>query len=198
MEKTPPGNSASTTHSASFTAQTDVVGAGAQTTALPAASAGAITSAGIVYGQFQGVIAPTTPRGTRYWRMRLAASTEGGIAPAIRVASAAAMRQYATSSSTSSYASASSGFPWSSVSVRARSSRRSSTSSATRSIAAARSNADRVAQSRRAALAEAIARCASSRVPFGTVPSTSPVAGLVASTRSPDSDATQAPPITIE
>ena len=52
-------------HSASFTAQTDVEDAGAQTTALPAASAGAISSAGIVYGQFQGVITPTTPRGTR-------------------------------------------------------------------------------------------------------------------------------------
>ena len=52
-------------HSASFTAQTDVDEAGAQTTALPAASAGAISSAGIVYGQFHGVITPTTPRGTR-------------------------------------------------------------------------------------------------------------------------------------
>ena len=52
-------------HSASFTAATDVVGAGTQTTAFPAASAGAITSAGIVYGQFQGVITPTTPFGTR-------------------------------------------------------------------------------------------------------------------------------------
>ena len=39
--------------------------AGTHTTALPAASAGAISSAGIVYGQFHGVITPTTPRGTR-------------------------------------------------------------------------------------------------------------------------------------
>ena len=52
-------------HSASLTAQTEVEEAGAQTTVFPAASAGAISSAGIVYGQFQGVIAPTTPRGTR-------------------------------------------------------------------------------------------------------------------------------------
>ncbi len=80
-------------HSASFTAQTEVEGAGTQTTAFPAASAGAISSAGIVYGQFQGVITPTTPRGTRYARMRFDASTEGGIEPVRRVASAAAMRQ---------------------------------------------------------------------------------------------------------
>ena len=52
-------------HSASFAEQIDVEDAGAQTTALPAARAGAISSAGIVYGQFQGVIAATTPRGTR-------------------------------------------------------------------------------------------------------------------------------------
>ena len=52
-------------HSASFTAHTDVDGAGTQTTALPAAREGAMTSAGIVYGQFQGVMTPTTPRGTR-------------------------------------------------------------------------------------------------------------------------------------
>src|SRR5919108_6539200 len=93
IEKTPAGSSASTMHSASFTAQTDVEGAGTHTTAFPAASAGAISSAGIVYGQFQGVMTPTTPRGTRYSSTRLAASTEGGIAPRRRVASAAAMRQ---------------------------------------------------------------------------------------------------------
>ena len=63
--KTPAGSSASTRHSASFTAQTVVEAAGDQTTAFPAARAGARISAGIVYGQFHGVTAPTTPRGTR-------------------------------------------------------------------------------------------------------------------------------------
>jgi hypothetical protein len=48
MLKTPAGSSAAAMHSASLTAQTEVVGAGTQTTAFPAASAGAITSAGIV------------------------------------------------------------------------------------------------------------------------------------------------------
>ena len=75
--------------------------AGFQTTVLPAASAGAISSAGIVYGQFHGVITPTTPRGTRYASTRLPASTDGGIDPSSRVASAAAILKYSTSSSTS-------------------------------------------------------------------------------------------------
>jgi len=65
IEKTPAGSSASTMHSASFTAHTEVDEAGVQTTAFPAASAGAMSSAGIVYGQFHGVMTPTTPRGTR-------------------------------------------------------------------------------------------------------------------------------------
>ena len=65
MLKTPAGSPASTMHSASATAHIDVDGAGTQTTALPDASAGASSSAGIVYGQFHGVIRPTTPRGTR-------------------------------------------------------------------------------------------------------------------------------------
>jgi hypothetical protein len=84
------------------------------------------------------------------------------------------------------------------VSASARSSRRSSTSPATRSMARRAFERRSSAQSRRAAFAEAIARCASSRVPLGTVPSTSPVAGLVASTRSPDSESTHAPPTNIE
>ena len=59
------------------------------------------------------------------------------------------------------------------------------------------SKAERDAQSRRAAPAAASARCASSRVPSGIVPSDSPVAGLVASKRAPDSDSAHVPPITI-
>src|SRR5919198_1488265 len=101
MLKTPAGSSASTTHPASLTEHTAVEGAGPPTTVFPDASAGATTSAAIVYGQFQGVITPTTPRGTRYASTRLVASTEGGMSPSSRRASAAAMRQYSMSSSTS-------------------------------------------------------------------------------------------------
>src|SRR5947207_14467297 len=92
--KTPGGRSASAMHSASFTAQMLVVGAGASTTALPAASAGATISAGIVYGQFQGLITPTIPRDTRYSSTRLPESTDGGIRPSSRLASPQASSKY--------------------------------------------------------------------------------------------------------
>ena len=104
-------------HSASATAHTAVDGAGVHTTALPHASAGAISSAGIVYGQFHGLITPTTPRGRRTSITRLPGENEFGSSPPRRLASSAAIRQYSTSSSTSPNASARSGLPWSSVSV---------------------------------------------------------------------------------
>ena len=129
-------------HSASATEHSEVSRAGFQTTALPAASAGAISSAGIVYGQFQGVMTPTTPFGNAVDEDPLLGSTDGGSRPSIRVASAAAIRKYRSSSSTSPYASATSGLPWSSVSARASSSRRRSMVAAIRSRAAARSNGE--------------------------------------------------------
>src|SRR5215469_18381561 len=100
----------------------EVVGAGTQTTALPAAMAGANNSAPIVYGQFHGLMTPTTPSGTRRVSTRRDAEVDGGAPPGIRVASSAAIRKYSDSSPTSSRASASSGLPWSCVSARARSS----------------------------------------------------------------------------
>src|SRR4051812_44840990 len=81
--KTPGGRSAATTHSASLIAQSDVDGAAAQTTAFPYASEGARISAGIVYGQFHGLITPATPRGTRSTSTRLLPSMEGGMSPSI-------------------------------------------------------------------------------------------------------------------
>ncbi len=48
MLKMPSGSPASTMHSASFTAHTEVEGAGTQTTAFPQARAGASISAGMV------------------------------------------------------------------------------------------------------------------------------------------------------
>ena len=74
---TPVGRSAASRHSASRTAQTEVVGAGAHTTVFPYAIDGARISPGIVYGQF-GLMTETTPRGIRCRRTRLSASTEGG------------------------------------------------------------------------------------------------------------------------
>ena len=79
-----------------------MVGAGTQTTVLPAASAGAKISAPIVYGQFHGLTTPTTPSGTRAVSTRRSAEVEAGSAPAIRLASSPAIVKYTASSSTSS------------------------------------------------------------------------------------------------
>ena len=99
---TPGGRSASAMHRASATAHSAVDGAGVHTTALPQASAGAISSAGIVYGQFHGLITPTTPRGRRTSITRLPGENEFGSSPPRRLPSSAAMCQYSSSSSTSS------------------------------------------------------------------------------------------------
>ena len=74
MLNTPAGRSASAKQRAISIEHADVFDAGFQTTAFPAASAGAMISPAIVYGQFQGVITDTTPRGTRYTSTRLSAS----------------------------------------------------------------------------------------------------------------------------
>ena len=73
-------------HRASATAHTAVDGAGVHTTALPQASAGATSSAGIVYGQFHGLITPTTPRGRRTSITRLPGENEFGSSPPSRLA----------------------------------------------------------------------------------------------------------------
>src|SRR5207253_916135 len=91
--KTPDGRSASATQRASSIAATAVVDAGVQTTVLPDASAGAISSAGIVYGQFQGVITPTTPRGLRTSSTCFPGENEFASRPSSRLASSAAIRQ---------------------------------------------------------------------------------------------------------
>ncbi len=147
-----------------------------------------------MYGQFHGLITPTTPRGRRTSITRLPGENEFGSSPPRRLASSAAIRQYSISSSTSPNASARSGLPWSSVSVRARPSRRDSIRSPTACILAARSNAVSRAQPSAAPRAASIARCASPRSPCGTVAITSPFAGLVASNVSPLALGCQLPP----
>jgi hypothetical protein len=79
-----------------------VLGAGVHTTVLPAASAGATISAGIVYGQFHGVTTATGPRGRRMSSTRLPGDELAGIDPSRRTPSSAAPRHMASSSSTSS------------------------------------------------------------------------------------------------
>ena len=91
--KTPGGRSASATQRASSIAVTAVVDAGVHTTVFPDASAGAISSAGIVYGQFHGVITPITPRALRTSNTRLPGENEFASRPSSRFASSAAIRQ---------------------------------------------------------------------------------------------------------
>ncbi len=97
---TPCGRSASATHRASSPEHIAVLNAGVQATVLPAASAGATISAGIVYGQFHGVTTATGPTGRRISSTRLPGAALGGIAPSRRTPSCAAACQIAISSST--------------------------------------------------------------------------------------------------
>src|SRR2546421_4907383 len=62
---TPAGSPASFAYSANFRSESDVFDAGLITTALPQASAGAIFHTASISGKFHGVIAPTTPTGSR-------------------------------------------------------------------------------------------------------------------------------------
>src|SRR5512138_1068795 len=63
--RTPAGSPASFAYSANFRSESDVFDAGLTTTALPHASAGAIFHTASISGKFHGVIAPTTPTGSR-------------------------------------------------------------------------------------------------------------------------------------
>src|SRR5499433_4450208 len=166
--------------SASSAQHAEVVGAGTQTTVLPAAMAGANSSAPIVYGQFHGLMTPTTPSGTRRVSTRRDAEVDGGAPPARRIASSAAIRKYSASSLTSSRASASSGLPWSSASARARSPARPSIAAATARQQAARSKADSAARAGPAAPAAATASSTSAGLATATEANASPVAGLTA------------------
>src|SRR5215467_8511148 len=181
---TPAGRPAAVMVSASSAQQAEVVGAGTQITTLPAARAGANSSAPIVYGQFHGLITPTTPSGTRRFSTRRAASVEGGAAPASRLASSAAIVKYPASSVTSSRSSAR---------ARARSSARRRMAAATVSQTAARSNADSAAQAGAAALAAATASSTSARSATATEANVCPEDGLTAGAL-PARPARQVPP----
>ena len=131
---------------------------------LPQASAGAISSAGIVYGQFHGVITPITPRGRRKSSTRLPGENEfgeppleplavlGRVPPVLHelVDLVVAPRQQRLALVERQRARELVAAPLDHV--------------ATRCIAAARSNAVARAQPSAARFAAAIARCASSRV----------------------------------
>ena len=89
MLSTPGGRPASTASSTSASEVSGVSSAGLATTVQPAASAGAILRAIIAAGKFHGVIAATTPTGSRSASIRRPATGAGMTSPLARVASSA-------------------------------------------------------------------------------------------------------------
>ena len=78
---TPSGSPASAMISASAQAEPGTRSAGLRTTQLPKASAGAIFQAGMAIGKFQGVISPTTPKGSRVTSTLTPGRTEATASP---------------------------------------------------------------------------------------------------------------------
>ena len=164
----PAGSPASTMHSASLMAQMAVLGAGAHTTALPLASAGA--------SHFSRHFIRPIPGGddADHAARHAAAKTlacwrppRPACWPSSRLPSAAAILKYSMTSSTSTYASACSGLPWSSVSICASASRAALDHVGDRGAASprARSAVSRGPAVGRAARRRRCARRASSRSP---------------------------------
>ena len=185
-------------HSASFTAQTEVDGAGAQTTAFPAASAGAISSAGIVYGQFHGrddaddaardAVGEDPLRCVDRGRQRAVQPRRvgGRHAPVLDELLHLAVRLGVER-----------------LALIERQRAREIVAALLDQVGDAVHGGRPLEGGARSPVAPRGVRGrdrrrASSRVPSGTVPRHSPVAGLVASKRAPDSDSTHSPPITIE
>src|SRR5437773_2741752 len=125
---TPAGSPASSAAFAIASAVSGVADAGLRTTVHPAARAGAILRVTIVAGKFHGVTAATGPTGWRNTQYRFPGWGEGIHSPVIRRASSANQPKYPRENWTSFFAS-SNGLPFSSVTSRASSSRRSSMSS---------------------------------------------------------------------
>ena len=86
--RTPSGNPAALSASASRIASSGTALAGFHTTVLPYTRAGAIFQAGMAMGKLNGVITATTPTGLRVTRICSPARGEAKISPACRSPSA--------------------------------------------------------------------------------------------------------------
>ena len=126
--RVPAGSPASCVILAMASAVSGVAEAGLSTTVQPAARAGAIFRVTMVAGKFHGVTAATGPMGWCSTQYRLPGWGEGTHSPVIRRASSANQPKYPSANWTSFLAS-SMGLPFSSVTRRASSSRRSCISS---------------------------------------------------------------------
>jgi hypothetical protein len=169
-----------------------VAEAGLSTTVQPAASAGAILRVTIVAGKFHGVTAATGPIGWRSTQYRFPAWGEGIHSPVIRRASSANQPKYPSENWTSFFAS-SYGLPFSSVTSRASSSRRSCMSSWILRRMRPRSLGASTDHARNAACAAVTARWISGPAPFATLATTVRSAGFVTSKVAPPSASTHSP-----
>ncbi len=152
-----------------------VCASGLMTTALPSASAGAITRMPRITGAFQGVIAPTTPIGTRWAKLMRPRSVVGSSSPNGCPASAEASRISPTLMRVSWVARARIS-PVSRTSQSITDGARSSSSAAARRRIAARSSNDVAAHAGWAAAARSAASATSVASARPTVARRSPVA----------------------
>ena len=182
----PGGRPASVSSSARSRAESGVCVAGFNTTAQPAASAGASLCATRFSGKLNGLIAPTTPTGRRIVNASFpspACDASIGTTWPASVRASTAAEVYVDTARCASTRAAFIGLPASAEIVRATSSWRSRRSAATRSRIAARSCAG--SGSAIARSAASTARRASSAPAFATRPTTSPEYGERTSIHSP-------------
>lgn len=194
---TTPGGRCSSRSCASRRTESGASSAGLTTRVLPAARAAGIFIPAIIRGEFQGRIAPTTPRGSRReycsWP-----SPAGSTVPLNSPATPAKYRNSDTRMDVSGRVWVCSALPVSWAVSTASSSDRSSRARATRSSRAARSRKWRARHSGRAAVAAATAASTSSGRPSGTRASTTPRrAGVSTSRHAPEAEGTQRPPISM-
>ena len=177
MLSTPFGTPARSASSPSASAENGVCDAGLRTTVQPAAIAGPALRVIIASGKFHGVMQATTPIGSLTTTMRLSDCGPGIVSPYTRFASSPNHSRNDAAYATSPRDSAS-GLPCSVVISVARSSWFAIISSNQRRITFARSFAVLARHAGSARAAASIAARVSAAVNFGTVPMTSPVAGL--------------------
>ena len=175
--KTPAGIPASRARTARARAENGVWAAGFITTGQPAASAGAALRVIMAEGKFQGVIAAQTPTGCLITRIRFPGCPMGMVSPYTRLASSANHSTKPAPYKTSPRDSAN-GFPCSVVMIKARSSWCLIMRSCQFRIIQDRCRAVIFRQAGQAASAASMAQAVSARPREGTVPTSSPVAGL--------------------
>ena len=187
-----PGGSTPSMSSASRSEESGACSGGFITTVLPAASGAADLPAQNMKGWLNGMMRPTTPRGSRTEKL----TTSGPIGiespfisvtrPAKNSICAAAIMASLTISCT--------GLPQSAASIIASSSRVLAQDRGDALEHLARSSGGTSRQSSKAAFAAATAASMSSAPQSATVPSDSPVPGLMVSDSRPDFGSCQAPP----